>query len=112
MVRENRVWMGLASIASRGDQLCKGSKMNNLNSVLIEGTIINGEPVKEDGSFRFWIMSDKTTFEVQVASTVPGAISELWYPHLLVRVIGRLERDPADDHVFIRANYVEIKDSL
>lgn len=86
--------------------------MNNLNSVLIEGTIINGEPVKEDGSFRFWIMSDKTTFEVQAASTVPGAISELWSPDLLVRVIGRLERDPADDHVFIRANYVEIKDSL
>jgi len=112
MVRENRIWLGLASIASRGDQLCKGSKMNNLNSVLIEGTIINGDPVKEDGSFRFWIMSDKTTFEVQVDSTVPSAISELWSPDLLVRVIGRLERGPVDDHIYISAQYVGIQDSL
>lgn len=83
--------------------------MNHLNSVLIEGVVLNGAISSGDGSFHFWIKSDQSDYEIRAFRSLADEIRDMCPPGIVVRVSGQLALDRIDSHVYIRADAVSFK---
>jgi len=109
MVRKNGERLGLASVASCGYQIFKGGKVNHLNSVLIEGTVMHGASSLDDGSFQFWIKSGSEDYEIRAFRSLADEIRNVSPPDSVVLVSGQLALDHVDRQVYIRADVVSFK---
>jgi len=109
MVQENGKRLGFVRVASFGYQVFKGGKVNHLNSVLIEGTVMHGASSPDDGSFHFWIKSGSEDYEIRAFRSLADEIRNVSPPDSVVRVSGQLALDRVDRQVYIRADVVSFK---
>ncbi|KKL54598.1 hypothetical protein LCGC14_2263790 [marine sediment metagenome] len=92
--------------------------MNNLNSVLIEGTVENISPIS-DKQIAFTIRSKRTVrveeelteieciFKVRTSELLKKSCRDYLKPGRTVRIVGRLARDGAE--VYISAEHIELR---
>jgi hypothetical protein len=109
MVPENVKRLDFVRVASFGYQVFKGGGMNHLNSVLIEGVVLNGACSQDDGSFHFWIKSGSEDYEIRVFRSLADEIRDVSPPGTFVRASGQLALDRVDKRVYIRADVVSFK---
>jgi single-strand DNA-binding protein len=92
--------------------------MNNLNSVLIEGTLSADPEAYQPGFTVFKLLShrineDRSTETLSTRISTTGRLSEVCAEYLKkgrgVRVVGRLVQSEAPDCVVIHAEHVEFK---
>ena len=90
-----------------------GDFMNDLNSILIEGTVINDVELIDNTACQFMIVSNRyvkkddiETTQISVVSNQPNIFTKI-YKGRKVRIVGRLKQ--VADKIVIIPEHIELK---